>query len=274
MSTSLNPSMTHRRYSWAAWKAVNAAKGGGRHQYDGDDGITYLIWIYDGPEILMCSIYQGVVPDEVINAGYSQAQNDADKADFEANFKPTANSSTMGRSGTGDMTTPPYGYYFAATTMINGSASAQNLLSIENPAGSLTNLYIKRMSITAILTANTAVAFAFHCARTTGLPTGGTVQTAQKQASACLDPNAIIRQAPAATLAAGRIWTSMPAIPVQIGIPATGFAGGPTFHEAIFDAVPEEFIILAPGEGLMVMADANAAVWRHRVRVLWSEALF
>jgi len=53
----------------------------------------YLIYGYDLPEVVTCIIWKGTVPDSVISAGYSQAQNDSDKADFEASFKPYANRS-------------------------------------------------------------------------------------------------------------------------------------------------------------------------------------
>jgi hypothetical protein len=59
-------------------------------QYN-DDGIVYSIFALDGPITYFCNIYHGTVPDGVIAGGYSQAQNDADKVSFEANYKPNAN---------------------------------------------------------------------------------------------------------------------------------------------------------------------------------------
>ena len=61
-------------------------------QYEQEAG-AYLVYGYDIPEVLTCTIWTGVVPDSVITGGYSQAQNDADKSDFEANFQPHANRS-------------------------------------------------------------------------------------------------------------------------------------------------------------------------------------
>ena len=61
-------------------------------QYE-EDAATYTIFGYDPPEVLVCEIWKGAVPSAVIARGYSQAQNDADKADFEADFKPYANRS-------------------------------------------------------------------------------------------------------------------------------------------------------------------------------------
>ena len=84
MTTVLSSHLTHRRFSWTAWKDARAVRGT-QTQYDESDGV-YLIWFYDGPEVNLCAIYTGTVP-----AGVSQQDNDADKADFEANVQPTAN---------------------------------------------------------------------------------------------------------------------------------------------------------------------------------------
>jgi hypothetical protein len=88
MAVALTPQYTERSCAWTAWKVVFAAKQSA-HQYD-DDGEIYKIWFYDGPEVHVCSIWKGVVP-ETVTPFYSQQQNDADKADFEANYKTTAN---------------------------------------------------------------------------------------------------------------------------------------------------------------------------------------
>lgn len=90
MATILSPSFTHREYSWTDFNASITSKVL-NVQYD-DNGVRYTIWGYDGPEILYCYIYKGDVPESVVNAGYSQAQNDTDKSYFETNIKPTANS--------------------------------------------------------------------------------------------------------------------------------------------------------------------------------------
>jgi hypothetical protein len=89
MPITLAPQYTQRSYFWTAWKSMRAAKHG-RYQYD-DDGTVYTVWFYDGPEVHLCTIWQGTVPDAVVQAGYSQEQNDADKADFLANYQATAN---------------------------------------------------------------------------------------------------------------------------------------------------------------------------------------
>jgi hypothetical protein len=74
---------------WTEFK-INARQRGYSLQYQ-IEGETYFIFGIDGPLAFNCVIWTGIVPDGVINGGYSQAQNDADKADFETNFKKDAN---------------------------------------------------------------------------------------------------------------------------------------------------------------------------------------
>lgn len=52
---------------------------------------TYTIFAIDGCIVYTCTIWSGTVPDSVIAGGYSQAQNDNDKSNFETNYKPYAN---------------------------------------------------------------------------------------------------------------------------------------------------------------------------------------
>jgi hypothetical protein len=85
----ITPYFTHREYRWTEWKAIQAVKGF-NHQFEQLPD-KYTIWGYDGPEAHVCIIYRGDVPYTVIDAGYSQAQNDADKLDFETNFKSIGN---------------------------------------------------------------------------------------------------------------------------------------------------------------------------------------
>jgi len=88
MAIALAPQFTQRSYRWTDWKAVQYSKNLVT-QYD-DNEIIYTIWGYDGPEVHICTIWKGTVPDGV-KASYSQEQNDSDKSDFETNFKPSAN---------------------------------------------------------------------------------------------------------------------------------------------------------------------------------------
>jgi hypothetical protein len=85
----LAPQFTQRGYFWTQWLEVRALKGLVL-QYEGDDD-TYTIWGYDGPEVHICTIWRGLVPDAVLGEGYTQEQNDADEAEFEAAYKPTGN---------------------------------------------------------------------------------------------------------------------------------------------------------------------------------------
>jgi hypothetical protein len=76
---------------WTEFADALAVRGG-QLQYDDSDPTQYGLWFYDTPEQFQCVIYVGAVPDQVQSQqGYTQAQNDADLADFEANYLPTAN---------------------------------------------------------------------------------------------------------------------------------------------------------------------------------------
>lgn len=83
--------MPQRSGNWAWFKPLISSKTI-KVQFDEDEE-TYLIYGYDIPEVLVCTIWKGALPPGVVSGGYSQATNDADKADFEANYKPYANRS-------------------------------------------------------------------------------------------------------------------------------------------------------------------------------------
>jgi len=89
MSVSIAPSFTVRASFWTVWKVLLTAKEG-VHQYD-DDGIAYTVWFYDDVEAHVCTLWKGLVPDGVVQGGYSQAQNDVDLADFETHYVASAN---------------------------------------------------------------------------------------------------------------------------------------------------------------------------------------
>ncbi len=91
------PQFTLRSYQWSAWKAACAAKAG-VYQHSEEPDI-YTIYFYDGPEAHTCTIWKGVVPDGVVQTGYAQSQNDADKTDFETNYKPTSNKTLVPTDG-------------------------------------------------------------------------------------------------------------------------------------------------------------------------------
>jgi len=75
-----------RSGDWAYFKAFIVAKTL-KVQFEEDDAL-YLIYGYDSPEVVCCTIWKGGVP-----SGGNQTQNDLDKTDFETNYKPYANRS-------------------------------------------------------------------------------------------------------------------------------------------------------------------------------------
>lgn len=84
-----SPSLTQIDGFWTAFKASVISRGlNSVVQYE-DDGSAYTVFAVEGYLVFTCVIYKGSVPGGV----YTQEQNDADKADFEANFKPYANRS-------------------------------------------------------------------------------------------------------------------------------------------------------------------------------------
>jgi hypothetical protein len=91
MTITLSPTLTRIDLtSWAAWKSAFSKRIGAKHRYSDEDGF-YFIWFYDDHEVYTFTMWQGTVPDGVISGGYTQQQNDADKADFEAKYKSTSN---------------------------------------------------------------------------------------------------------------------------------------------------------------------------------------
>lgn len=110
MPVQLAPQFTQRPSRWTDWKSQNATKGG-QYQSD-DDGDTYTVWFYDGPEVHLCTIWKELVPDGVLASGYSQAENDADRADFEANYLSSSNGVISPRANGGStvVTQSPYAY--------------------------------------------------------------------------------------------------------------------------------------------------------------------
>jgi len=83
--------MPQRSGNWAWFKPLIASKTV-KVQFD-EDADSYLIYGYDIPEVLVCTIWKGAVPEGVVSGGYAQATNDANKTDFETNFKPYSNRS-------------------------------------------------------------------------------------------------------------------------------------------------------------------------------------
>jgi hypothetical protein len=100
MAVQFSSLLTIRATTWTSFKTVLGNKKIVM-QWD-DDGAVYTIWGYDFPEVHCCTIWKGTVPDGVIAGGYSQSQNDADKADFEsASYKPKGNKTVTPTSSEG-----------------------------------------------------------------------------------------------------------------------------------------------------------------------------
>lgn len=90
MGVYLSDSFTKRYHAWQAWKSFQS-KNAGIYQHIESDG-QYTIWFYDGPEIHACTIWLGEVPTDVSERELlTQAQNDANKLDWETNYKLSSN---------------------------------------------------------------------------------------------------------------------------------------------------------------------------------------
>lgn len=81
----ISSSYTLRPCSWTDWKTIQAAKTL-TYNVQADPDI-YWVYAYNTPECFITQIWRSTVPFGVITSGYTQEQNDTDKADFEANFK-------------------------------------------------------------------------------------------------------------------------------------------------------------------------------------------
>jgi hypothetical protein len=159
------------------------------------------------------------------------------------------------------------GRYGASTGRITGSAAAQNLVSIENPAASGKTLYIRKIKISASCVAAAIVNFQLRLGRTTATPTAGTTQTAQKRATADATPVGIVRSGPTATAATGTLWAAA----------GPSFQNNPTVYASEITAWDSEGdpsidISLAATEGLLVSAEANDVDFIFTVSFEWGEA--
>jgi hypothetical protein len=88
MTVSIAPQFTQRSHRWTQWKAVQYSKGL-IYQYE-ETNTEYTIWGYDGPEVHICTIYKGSVPDGVLPS-YSQETNDAALEEWEEDYKAAGN---------------------------------------------------------------------------------------------------------------------------------------------------------------------------------------
>lgn len=136
MSVAFGTSLTVLPYTWTVLKATLASKGITSLMQYYDDGDTYTVFVVEAQTLVhTTTIWKGTVPDGVISGGYSQATNDADKSDFETNYKPTANgpltattTRTPGYTATTNTTTTPLRatFYTEQTTGAQRSVSSSS----------------------------------------------------------------------------------------------------------------------------------------------------
>lgn len=98
MSVSFSPSLSRRTLAWVDFKVALLDAGAPLRSDTTTD--IYLVWFYDDPEIVLTSIYRNDVPQDIIDGGYSQIQNDSDKADFEAHYLALVNKKANDRRTT------------------------------------------------------------------------------------------------------------------------------------------------------------------------------
>lgn len=111
MPVALAPNFTQINLLWTAWKTLYNSKGG-VYQYQ-DDGSLITVWFYDPPEVYYAVIWDGTVPSGVIASGYSQAQNDTDKSDFNTNWLAGANKRISRTDQFGNPIVNPFDFYSA-----------------------------------------------------------------------------------------------------------------------------------------------------------------
>lgn len=156
-------------------------------QYE-DDGFVYLIYGYDGPEVLTCSIWKSIVPPSVVNGGYSQAQNDTDKTDFETNYKPSANGGIQGASKTQLRT-------FVVEVALAGALN-KDMISIFNPASSGKIVKLREAWATVPSSSGATVIIPFEIRHATAITTGTVVNEKSLDTGDANDAVSVVRQAP------------------------------------------------------------------------------
>lgn len=179
-------STSQRSGNWAWFKPLITSKTL-KVQYEEDSG-TYFIYGYDLPEVCTCTIWTGAVPESVVASGYSQAQNDTDKADFESNYKPNANLS-IGTTVSG----VERATYIAETAL--AGANNKDMVSIFNPSGSGKIVRVFEVWAAVPSSSGATVIIPFEMRLATAITTGTTV-TPAKYDSADGTAQAVVRTAP------------------------------------------------------------------------------
>lgn len=94
----------------------------------------YTIFAYDTPLVYLCTIWKGVVPHGIVEGGYSQAQNDADKTEFEADWKASSNKALQAHETDGRAIITPYPAALGSQTQfVGGGDDITNGLPGEGP---------------------------------------------------------------------------------------------------------------------------------------------
>lgn len=98
-TTIISNQFTQRHWLWTTFKQLLVVRNTAL-QYE-ELSQQYRLWFYDGPEIHICEIWYGVVPEDVVAAGLSQEQNAIALSEFTTSFKPFANVAIEKRDSSG-----------------------------------------------------------------------------------------------------------------------------------------------------------------------------
>lgn len=260
MSVSFGSGQTHVSQVWTSFKSLVSAKSLSI-QYD-DDGVVYTIFAYDNPVVYITTIWKGTVPDGVIAGGYSQAQNDTDKSDFETTYQPTANAAIVIRTELSSTTTERATYSVEAAL---AGANNKDMLCIFNPSGSGKVLRIYEVWATVPASSGATVIIPFEMRKTTTL-TGGSAATKMKWDSNDANAVADVRSAPTGLTDGGLWYTFVEQINTAQGSTA---AHTETVHEGENTSGLKP-LVLRPDQGLYLKQIANNTS-TFRVGVLWTE---
>lgn len=224
----------------------------------------HLIFAVDGPIVYVTTIYVDPVPpgttDEA-GAILTQVQNDANSADFVANFQSGVNR---------PVSNPPrmkVGSYFAGSALLGGSGAEQNLLSLYNPSASGVDLHVTSVNVGGVANDTAETIFLYRLRRVGAAPAGGALLIIAKAETVHPSPLAVVRSNPVVAPGPANLWVGSPGVVLSTLL--NGTAGivptGPAFSH------PSPDLILRPDEALVVTADANDVDWQHFVSIAWDE---
>ena len=115
-----------RQYpDWASWKSACITRGLPVQFQETDTG--YEVWGYDGPECHTVVLWKNPAPAAVLgnDPGVQQAIYDAERLDFEANFKPYGNKAVEPRASDGKPFTLPN--IFPGEVLLNFAGAGDQL---------------------------------------------------------------------------------------------------------------------------------------------------